>query len=1146
MTDNRAGTLELIAVNVARAFRPLRTHLDGPLAIDLFADLGVLFPDELAQNTAFQGALSSARQALDVLPRAIDALLIAVDTGDFLAALERFGDLQSGLDGAGNALEQVADALNAAAAAGATPGFSAAEVSAFTNGLPRRLLDWSFINYFETALPVLTALLDLLGVFERNEEQVGSTNPKFPQYTRRVLRLDRLPRALSSPFGALEDLYGFGTAGFDGVALFAKIASIFSQAGLPAVNDAGGVDLVFAELTRNTAVSPPGLDLLLKTGFDQEFRLERPPLVVTATTRILAPVGSTLTLQADRGMALTAPASGSAEGELRLAVQADNSAEPIVLLGRAEGNRLDLSGFTLGAGVGLAWDGTAARGTFEVSAELQKLHLVLGAPEGDGFLAELMPGSGVDATFDLGLRLGSSGFQFTGSGGLRLVLPLHLDLGVVTVDEVTVGVQLESGEVIVPVGARIRGAFGPVQAAVDGIGIEAVFSFPPDSSRTPIDVDIAFKSPTAVGILIEGGAVRGGGFLALEENRYFGAVELSVFSVPVKAFGLIETRLPDGSAGFSFVIVISAEFTPVQLGFGFTLLGVGGLLGVNRTVDEQGLGDAVRTGSLEHLLFPRNPVQDAPAIVHDLATVFPAARGHFIFGPLGKFGWGTPTLISANIGIVLEFPGPRLALLGVARMQLPSPEFSLLRLQMAIAGLLDFPAKTMAVDASLFDSNVVGYPIAGDMAFRLGFGDNANFLLSVGGFNPSFDPPPGVPELRRASVDLGVNGNPSLTASGYFALTSNTAQIGARIELRASGAGIRLNGHLGFDALFVFAPFSFTASFSAGMRVSFHGAGIGVTLRGSLRGPTPWHINGKVCVSVLWWDACLSVDHKFGRGEPAALPQMDPWLGTPQDADPRVAVIGLANAIADARNWSGSNPPAGFGVVSLAAAATATTTPIDPLGAATLRQKVVPLETEIQKFGEYRPTGHDRFFRSSVAVNGDVVPEAEISSVSDDFAPAKFLDFDDADKLSMDSYVEMDAGFSVNADRVTIGSEGSQVLAYETDFITADGETFEDPITYIPTQAQLLGMLKRSAVALGGIRRAGPRKYIVPTKPKKVTLGPKRFLVVDSCTSVKNDTIVGTHVTQVQALLALRNHVRANPADAGKFAIAPVHAALPG
>ena len=56
--------------------------------------------------------------------------------------------------------------------------------------------------------------------------------------------------------------------------------------------------------------------------------------------------------------------------------------------------------------------------------------------------------------------------------------------------------------------------------------------------------------------------------------------------------------------------------------------------------------------------------------------------------------------------IVLELPGPRLAILGVVRTSLPTEEFALVRLQLAIAGVLDFPGRRFSLDASLYDSYV--------------------------------------------------------------------------------------------------------------------------------------------------------------------------------------------------------------------------------------------------------------------------------------------------------------------------------------------------------------------------------------------------------------------------------------------------------
>ncbi len=86
---------------------------------------------------------------------------------------------------------------------------------------------------------------------------------------------------------------------------------------------------------------------------------------------------------------------------------------------------------------------------------------------------------------------------------------------------------------------------------------------------------------------ISGGGITGGGFLYLDPDKgeYAGGLELQFQEfIHIKAVGILNTKMPDGSDGFSLLVIITAEFTPIQLGFGFTLIGVGGLLGVNRTV----------------------------------------------------------------------------------------------------------------------------------------------------------------------------------------------------------------------------------------------------------------------------------------------------------------------------------------------------------------------------------------------------------------------------------------------------------------------------------------------------------------------------------------------------------------------------------
>ena len=1043
--------------------------------------------------------------------------------------------------------------------------------------IEKRLVDAMAVDALR-AFPTLEGVARALGFIEYQDLEADASKYQ-PEFTLRVVFWDRITDFLSGSSNVLRDVYGWGTPELDTERLFEQIMPLSFYTLSPAeirfprpafLNAiAPGATIPDADTPQPMLVWPlasnSGLVLAIAIlGAPKQTAAENQALafIVTAsglfsgtfplTNSLSVEVEGNLDLATgvggrlhpDDGLTLFSNPNGTpaqfAGGQVavKLAYRQAGGGAPIELLKFPGGALMDAAELFLSAGL----DAAGAAAEVVIKAGIDSGRLVYPSDQSDGFTKALLPSGGLQFLFDLGVGWSSRrGLFFFGAGGLSTVIPLNVSAGPFFIDALKIGLFVDGNAATLDVGIVGGAELGPITVIVDALTVNARADFVPGNVG-PIDLSLGFGVPKGYGIRVDAGPVVGGGFVYFDDPTYFGAVELSVLGIGVKAFALIETQLPDGSEGFSFAIVISAEFTPIQLGFGFTLLGVGGLLGVNRSVDIEALGAAARTGSLAHLLFPRNVVQDAPAIVHDLATVFPAARGHYVIAPMAKFGWGTPTLITGSFGVLLELPGPRLGLIGVVRLQLPDPEAAILSLQMAMQGSLDFPAKLVSVDAGLFDSAVAGFPVAGDMAYRLGFGNNAKFLMSIGGFNPDFDAPPSFPELRRASVELGVNGNPSLTASGYFALTSNTAQIGARVDLRASGFGIRLTGWLGFDALFVFSPFSFQASFSAGMRVSFHGVGIGVTLRGTLSGTNPWMITGRVCVSVLWWDACLRVDHTFGNRRRAALPEIDPWEGVDSE-DERLRVVGVRDAVSDPRNWSGSNPPAGFSVVSLSQAATEAGTPIDPLGAATLRQRVVPLGEVISKFGEYKPVVHNEFTVETVAVNSEIVPSREV--VEDDFAPAHFFELSDAEKLSTESYQKMDAGFTIDPERTKIGSSGGATLDYETDFITADGDFVHDETVYGLSAALLLTLLTRGGAASGGIRRSGGQKYVTPNKPKKVTFGPPRFRVVDACTSTANNAITGTDVSQIRALLALRAHVAAYPEDANRYRVVPTFAVLP-
>ena len=394
------------------------------------------------------------------------------------------------------------------------------------------------------------------------------------------------------------------------------------------------------------------------------------------------------------------------------------------------------------------------------------------------------------------------------------------------------------------------------------------------------DLDFGFKPPSGLGLSIDAGAVTGGGYLFFDtaKEEYAGVLELSIVEfISAKAVGLITTKMPDGSKGFSMLIIITAEFMPpFQLGYGFTLIGVGGLLGLNRTVLLEPLRDGVRTGSVNNIMFPQNVVANASRIISDLKAIFPPYESKFLIGPMGKLGYGTPTLISLSLGLIIEIPG-NIAILGVLGIILPDEKAALIKIQVAFVGTIDFGKKMLTFDASLYDSSILTMTLEGDMAVRLKWGDNPDFILTVGGFHPSYTPPPlALPTLRRLAINILNTSHAKIRIECYQAVTSNTVQFGAKAEVYFGLSECSINGNIGFDALFQFSPFYFIVALSASFSLEACGIDVmSVRIRMSLEGPTPWRAKGTGSVSLFFFDISADFDKTWGDSKNTSLPEIE-------------------------------------------------------------------------------------------------------------------------------------------------------------------------------------------------------------------------------------------------------------------------------
>ncbi|MDD9205409.1 hypothetical protein PU560_02870, partial [Georgenia sp. 10Sc9-8] len=409
------------------------------------------------------------------------------------------------------------------------------------------------------------------------------------------------------------------------------------------------------------------------------------------------------------------------------------------------------------------------------------------APEGDGFLARLLPDP---VTQRFGLTAGwdtTRGFVIGTGAGLDLSLPLSpAGGGVLTLRTAHLSVSAPEDlqmEVTVDGSARL----GPLAVTLEGIGLTADLDLgDPLGALRP---QLGFRPPQGAGLTVAAGPVSGGGFLAHDAGRYTGALEVSAGDLALSAFGIVQTE--PGGSDFSMVAVVAGRFAPVPLGFGFTLTGVGGILGLHRDVDVDALFAAVRAGTAGEVLSPEDPVADAPRLVDQLGTLFPASRGQHVFGPTVQLGWGSPVqLVGLDLALVLTLPDPlRVVLVGTVRAVLPDPDLAVARLNVDVAGVLDLSASRFDMEGRVYDSVIQALPVTGGFAMRTSWGRDTAFAFAIGGLHPGYTPPAGFPEVDRMGVDLSRGSSFQLRLAGYFAITSNSLQLGARADLKARQGG---------------------------------------------------------------------------------------------------------------------------------------------------------------------------------------------------------------------------------------------------------------------------------------------------------------------------------------------------------------------
>lgn len=534
-------------------------------------------------------------------------------------------------------------------------------------------------------------------------------------------------------------------------------------------------------------------------------------------------------------------------------------------------------------------------------------------------------------------------------------------------------------------------------------------------------LDLVVRPAPPAGMALElgpGGPFTGGGYLERVDTPagFRGAFAVDLGVIVVTAYASVTTDPP-----MSVLVLLTGEFaTAIQLSFGFTLIGVGGLVGVERGVDQAAMSAAVASGDAALVLFPRDPIGDAARVLPVLDRLFPPRRGEFVAGPLLKLGWGTPTLVSATIGVFVSSAGS-VTLLGRLLIALPAEDLALVRVEVLLHGVLD--SSGVAIDGSLVNSRFAFVGLSGDFRLRL---QGDLMAMSAGGFHPAYNPPAGMTGMRRLTADLTGTDNPMLRFEGYFAVTPSTVQFGAALHLLVDIGVAAIEGHAQFDALISIEPFGFRCEFSASLHVRVLGMNLlGIAIHLAFSGPNRWELHGYASVSILWWDIDLPVDLVWG----------DPPPELPAATDPADV---LRTELARPQSWQGTAPTGPRTMILIRPGAATDSTLLHPAGDLAVAQNLVPLDVVITRFGGGRLPAPQR-----LTVSGVTIDDAEATGLGDlrrSFAATQFLDLDAAARLANPGFTSWSAGRSVTV--ASVAAPPSPVeckLSYEDKLLDFDG-----------------------------------------------------------------------------------------------------------
>lgn len=631
-----------------------------------------------------------------------------------------------------------------------------------------------------------------------------------------------------------------------------------------------------------------------------------------------------------------------------------------------------------------------------------------------------------------------NGLKIDGGAKFHLDFDISkLEIGPVKFDKLSVDLGNLSGsfgDLGMTLGSTFALDFSCLTMSFENLGISFDINFlKPDGSLGDYDFSGSFKFPDGIGISIETPVVKGAGLISYDksEGTLFSALSLEVLKkFTVGCIVDADLGVKDGHY-FSLVALISTSFSPgIPLGMGFSLNGVGGCLGLNRMYDADAVSGGVRSGVFGSVFFVDNVMNHLTEMKTAVKQFFPEKKKQFFLGVLCKICF--EPVVTCEFGLLIQAPAPTsIGIVGALKVRVG--DTNLIKINVYFFGDIDFD-KGLRFDASIVDSEIVGLKLEGDMAFRLFWGGPyKGFGLSIGGFHPAYKPEEGLkfaPNMRRLSLSLNYD-IVKIKLETYLAVTSNSFQIGAHLNLQVGWKKFGLIGYAGFDALFVFKPFRFSFSLEVGVAVMVGSAKLfSVDLALSVEGPAKWRVKGKAYFTVLF----IPYKCKFSLA----------WGDSPKEE--RRATIAVWNDILlpellRDNNWITSSAEQNNDGKEKDENAVLTLQPNDTFS---FNQSAVPFDYPMDLCNDALPEDYTSFRLKKVSIIADKEEfSLETSCLNNDFAPSLYKELSNEERLSNPSYESVTSGFEAKDNNAVsvMSFDGNDFVEAQTKFYVKECES---------------------------------------------------------------------------------------------------------